>query len=101
MVLTDGWKKDIYRYVREADLMDLICIGCPHDEYEDEAKLIIDKIENWDIPSYGFSWCYQTVYDVLIVDVFSYMFGKTFRGTSPHRVAALANSICSRLGISA
>lgn len=45
MLLTDGWKKDVARYVREADVADIGSVDNVGSFYEREQAEIVEAIE--------------------------------------------------------
>lgn len=103
LILDKKARKDIARLITGADLMGLIAMGAPGDEYQEEIGTILEKLTEWCIPSFGteFEWSYQVIYEVVVDDVFSYYFGDAWRDVPCHEIAKLATSICSRLGIAA
>ena len=95
MFLTDGWKKDVRNYVREADLIGLIAGGAPRDEYESEANDIVERLQ----AAHADLGDDATRDDIhrIVVHVFSRQFGRMH--WPRHKTATLVDSICSRLGI--
>jgi ATP phosphoribosyltransferase regulatory subunit HisZ len=92
MLLTSGWQRDVRKFIHAADLIGIAFAA--RDEYSDEADDIISLIA--EAAGAGEALLRQDIHDI-VVDVFLGRFDGLY--WSPHKTAALVDSICSRLCI--
>jgi hypothetical protein len=92
MLLTSGWQRDVRKFIHAADLIGIAFAA--RDEYSLEADDIISLIA--EAAGAGEALLRQDIHDI-VVDVFLGRFDGLY--WSPHKTAALVDSICSRLCI--